>query len=546
MKLGKIYISTFAVFLGAYILLMAVFSYVYTAEVKKQQVSKFYMTSYEVCSDINAFFVEWEENGSHSGTLLNKAGVLARQNDISYGIFTNDFKNTFKLPEGAACEYTALPKDSSESIRYIGYMDISRWVSEEDYKKIKEYEEFNNPNAGLKEIAYYHIYADGIWVDEMIVIPKRIIVQAMVVEAVAESGQSKGMVTSLSGGVTGRHVFSTTARDGDTKGLPFFPGTVWLNTLLKDDGELKEEVHSAALAKELSLKGQFPTKIINSGFMKLDVYSFFAADAKAEGESISGYVLGKKIDLWGLSAGVLLPVWLASLVIVLFAAWVTSYMSAKSEKERRSLESARRELTNGIAHDLKTPLAVISGYGEMLLENVCWEKRQHYAQSIVDTASSMDTMVCDMLEVSKLERPKLQLNKERLSLGALVNEVILEYEPKLTSSECTVEGDAEVFADRALMKRVIENFVSNAVKHRSEGGKIEIDISDRRLSVFNTGAPIPKKYLPDLWNAYTKTESQRGGGSGLGLYLAAQILKKHGFTYGAENKDGGVEFWVDF
>ncbi len=565
MKAGKTYFRTFGVFLAVYFLLMAVFTLCYGSQVKKQQINDFGENSTQLWSSLSNFFGDWERYGEPRGAQYQNAVSLARQKGISIGVHTDKFSGLFEPNTKWYCQYTPaltyqqykpafsyhdLEKDSDGETKVyqrdneVGYLDFSQWFSKEDCKKIEEYAQFSNPDAELYEISYYAIHAEGMWVSGMEVIPKKIVVEAMGVVKRDERGETSALVTQS----IGRHVFSSNANEEDTVDLSYYSSIYWV--LKNGDGgrnlPLYEKVNDPRIAKRLAESKLSSWEVENSGLGKLSILSFLPGGAKTPDMEVSGYLMGKEIDLWALSKETIIPVWIASLGIVLLAALFTSVSTVRSERARLALENARRDMTNGIAHDLKTPLAVISGYGEMLAENLHADKREHYAKSIVETTKSMDEMVCQMLEVSKLERPKLQLNKEKLSLGALVNEVILEYEPNLSNIECTVEGDAELLADRALMKRVIENFLSNAVKHRSEGGKIKIDISDRRFSIFNSGAPILEKDLPNLWNAYTKTESQRGGGSGLGLYLAAQILKKHGFTYGAENKDGGAEFWVNF
>jgi len=137
------------------------------------------------------------------------------------------------------------------------------------------------------------------------------------------------------------------------------------------------------------------------------------------------------------------------------------------------------------------------------------------------------------------------LRRERISLGTLCREAM---EPYWDSGRLfLLDGDAEIQGDRQMLLRVLDNFLSNAVRHTKSGDGIRVTITDHRCGVFNPGKAIPEAVQPKLWEAYYQADESRSrGGSGLGLAIAREILERHGFSYGIENQDGGVEFWFEY
>ena len=206
-----------------------------------------------------------------------------------------------------------------------------------------------------------------------------------------------------------------------------------------------------------------------------------------------------------------------------------------------ALEASRRRTTNAIAHDLKTPMAAVMAYAENLMEEVQPQKRDHYIAAIHTQTARMDRIVREMLELSRLEAGADQLRREEFSLGALCRQAA---EEQPGDHLVLVSGDAAVCADREMLRRVLDNLLSNAQNHAAPGSAISVTIGRDRLEVLNVGQPIPEEQMERLWDAYYQADEARSaGGSGLGLSIVREILQRHGYSYGAENREEGVCFW---
>ena len=245
----------------------------------------------------------------------------------------------------------------------------------------------------------------------------------------------------------------------------------------------------------------------------------------------------------------LIPVWAFSLALALFCAAVLSYALLRVWRRQERVEQVRRETTAALAHELKTPLSVLSATAELLEDNLAPEKQAHYLDVIQTQAQRMDGSVRKMLELSRLETGVQALRREEFPLAALAQERLAAALPANGSlhTEFASDGEYMVNADRALLARALDALLENAVQHTPEGGCITVRIANGMLSVANTGDAIPNYALPRLWEAYYQADPSRSTkGDGLGLSIAKTVFDLHGYTCGAENTDAGPKFWFKF
>lgn len=213
-------------------------------------------------------------------------------------------------------------------------------------------------------------------------------------------------------------------------------------------------------------------------------------------------------------------------------------------------EQSRREMTSAIAHELKTPIAVLSSYAEALQENIDWDKQQHYLSVIRTEADKMDRMVLELLDLSRLEAGKYKLRRENFDMEALTRETIVPLAEQIREKELRLEyqvDDPTVEADPVRMAQIVENFMTNAIRHTPQGGKIVIRIGNDRetFSVENQGSQIPQENLKKVWETFWQGDASRNErGSGLGLAICRSIVELHGGTCSAENTAAGVRFSV--
>jgi signal transduction histidine kinase len=204
-------------------------------------------------------------------------------------------------------------------------------------------------------------------------------------------------------------------------------------------------------------------------------------------------------------------------------------------------------MTNALAHDLKTPLSIISGYTQNLIENIHTEKREYFAGKIQDNVTRMDKIIKEMLEVSRLEDGLYPSKTEELSLYLISLEIINRYQQvsEENSIKTLLEGDALVLGDESFIIRVIDNFYINALEHTKVGGSIQITINDSVFEIFNSGSHVPDDMLDEIWLPYKKVDESRSNtkGTGLGLSIARTILDYYNYSYGVRNTEDGVVFW---
>lgn len=235
----------------------------------------------------------------------------------------------------------------------------------------------------------------------------------------------------------------------------------------------------------------------------------------------------------------------------------------KDIEEKSKIDEMRKQFISDVSHELKTPIALIQGYAEGLIENVNTdeESRRFYSEVILDEANKMDQLVKQLLELMKLEYGKREFNNKRFDIQELISEVLRKSKVMLEEKQVEVEfekGDAiYVYADDFYIEQVITNYVTNAIKHvKKVEGKTVIKITNQvdvennkvRIKVFNTGMNIEEEDLTRIWNRFYKVDESRNredGGTGIGLSLVKAIMNNYRQDYGVVNKENGVEFYFE-
>ena len=233
----------------------------------------------------------------------------------------------------------------------------------------------------------------------------------------------------------------------------------------------------------------------------------------------------------------------------------------KDIEEKSKIDEMRKQFISDVSHELKTPIALIQGYAEGLIENVSndEESRKFYAEVILDESNKMDTLVKQLLELMKLEYGKRQFNNANFDIVELINEVIRKCRVMIEEKNIKIKFETKksviVFADEFYVEQVITNYFTNAIKHALEvnGNKeIEIRIEEKkekiRVSVFNTGENIAEENIAKIWGRFFKEDTSRNrteGGTGIGLALVKAIMNNYENAYGVINKENGVEFYFE-
>ena len=235
----------------------------------------------------------------------------------------------------------------------------------------------------------------------------------------------------------------------------------------------------------------------------------------------------------------------------------------KDIEEKSKIDEMRKSFISDVSHELKTPIALIQGYSEGLLENVNTdeESRKFYAEVILDETNKMDKLVKQLLELMKLEYGKRQFNDKKFNIVEVEKEVVRKskvmLEEKKVKIEFNLSEEINVFADDFYIEQVISNYITNAIKHVKEidGKKVisivnEVNIEKNkvRVKIFNTGENIAEEHINRIWNRFYKVDESRNrtdGGTGIGLSFVKAIMNNYGNRYGVTNKEDGVEFYFD-
>ena len=228
-------------------------------------------------------------------------------------------------------------------------------------------------------------------------------------------------------------------------------------------------------------------------------------------------------------------------------------------KLKEDYQQRQKEFISDLSHELKTPIALISGYAEALKEGIAKdpESINEYCEIIIDESDKMDKFIKQMLAMSEFESGHLELIIERFDivelLSAILNANIIYFEKKGIKVEFEKQNEKiEVWADKMSIEQVITNYITNAINHCSGQNVIRIDIDKMdktvRVHVWNSGENIPESQIGNIWDKFFKVDKARTreyGGNGVGLSIVKSILDMHGTGCGVKNTEDGVDFWFD-
>lgn len=272
---------------------------------------------------------------------------------------------------------------------------------------------------------------------------------------------------------------------------------------------------------------------------------------------------GNDIDPWIDAIANLKTFYVISLllVITLTAILIAGHNSVVEEKFES--ERKRRLMTDSMAHDMKTPLSIIRNYGELLLDGGTPAKQKEYAQIIIDESEQMNEAVVSLLDLSKMEAGTYPMDLNDFRIREVIEEMVSRYEVLFVKKDIRAVIDApqdlRMFADRKLVTRALSNFISNGIHNSDSGTEMIISARKRsnavRIQVHNSGQHLDNDTMQHIWEAYYQripelnnevsgAQTSEPSGSGLGLAIVRNICLLHGGSYGCENDNDGVTFWM--
>lgn len=225
-------------------------------------------------------------------------------------------------------------------------------------------------------------------------------------------------------------------------------------------------------------------------------------------------------------------------------------------KELSQTDRLQKELIANISHDLRTPLTMICGYGEVM-RDIPGENNAENIQVIIDEATRMSALVTDLLDISKIQSGALKPVCAEFDITETVQEVMQRYSKLIDHDSYEITFDYTetvcVFADKTMILQVIYNLINNAINYCGADKTVkvtqELKVNKVRITVADNGDGIAPENIPHIWDRYYKTDSVHKRslvGTGLGLSIVKQILEQHNASYGVYSTPGvGTAFWIE-
>jgi two-component system sensor histidine kinase VanS len=220
------------------------------------------------------------------------------------------------------------------------------------------------------------------------------------------------------------------------------------------------------------------------------------------------------------------------------------------------LDEQRKEFIANISHELKTPLAILTGYTEMLSSDVPGIDKSFYYDTILDETRKMDILIKNLLSLSNMENSLAMLKTEEVDLAELTERIFKKNSLLMQKKEIVGEFRAEpckaVAGDVYYLEEAITNYLSNAIAYTDAGHRIIVKVEPSEeeavLSVYNDGRKIEQDHMDKIWNSFYRADKSRTRTSqnnmGLGLYIVQSIMTAHHGRCGVINREHGVEFWL--
>lgn len=233
--------------------------------------------------------------------------------------------------------------------------------------------------------------------------------------------------------------------------------------------------------------------------------------------------------------------------------------SIKNARNAKEAEQRKNDLIVYLAHDLKTPLTSVIGYLTLLRDEteISQDLKKKYLTVALEKAERLEDLINEFFEITRFNLTYLTLEKSRVNLSRMLEQIIFEFQPMFIEKNITyetfIEPDLELVCDVDKMERVFDNLLRNAVNYSYEYGRIRVQAAKKNeqrlmLTFWNTGKTIPEEKLNRIFEQFFRLDSarsSRSGGAGLGLAIAKEIVELHGGTIRAASENEVIEFILE-
>lgn len=230
----------------------------------------------------------------------------------------------------------------------------------------------------------------------------------------------------------------------------------------------------------------------------------------------------------------------------------------KDIERRHALDNARKSFINNVSHELKTPIAIISGYAEGVCEGISNDPEviKEYCNIIKSETNKMNGLVVELLELSKIESGAQLFKPDYYDLGSVTSSIINHLSLQLDAKGISVINKIPVslacYAEADKIEIVLNNYITNAISHCTKQKQIEISYADNGKSytvyIYNSGEHIAANDLPEIWDSFYRADKSHARSEnrfGLGLSIVKGIMTNHKCSYGVENVENGVRFFFE-
>lgn len=231
---------------------------------------------------------------------------------------------------------------------------------------------------------------------------------------------------------------------------------------------------------------------------------------------------------------------------------------AAQVEELKKAEAVRREFSANVSHELKTPLTSISGYAELMENGIIQAKEvPHYAHEIRSSATRLITLINDIIQLSQLDSPVLEVIFEQVNVYAVAQKVVQALQINAAERQVTLTltgSDAVICGNRSMIEELITNLCDNALRYNYKGGTVRVSVVPLKgrviLTVQDTGIGISQEDQARVFERFyrvDKSRSKETGGTGLGLSIVKHIVAKHDADIKLESELGrGTSVRVTF
>lgn len=225
-----------------------------------------------------------------------------------------------------------------------------------------------------------------------------------------------------------------------------------------------------------------------------------------------------------------------------------------ASKESQKLEQMRRDFVANISHELRTPVTVIRGSLEALCDKVIDtpEKVEVYHNQMLEEAKFLERLVRDLLDLSRLQNTDFMIQMSPVNICDVMADVARSASRVADRKGVSVSTNTQSFCtqnsqmqgDYGRLRQMFMIVLDNAIKFSPEGGQVDIEVMEHRVTIRDYGSGIESEHLPHIFDRFYKTHGEQNkSGTGLGLAIAKQIANRHGIILSATNHSkGGAEF----